>query len=111
MAQSIDRLEWERYCNTVSKALAESDAEVEVISPEIGAQVEAEWLPFIGISYDPNDDIFDIALEGVDHIIEHPRALSAAGGAASLSSLDITDGDGVHHLVRLRDALVLPPPH
>jgi hypothetical protein len=111
MAQSIDRAEWERYCDQVSKLLAESDAEVEVVSPEFGAQVEAEWLPFIGISYDPNDDIFDIALEGVDHIIEHPRELSIDGELGNLSALEITDREGVHHLLRLRDALTLPAGH
>jgi hypothetical protein len=111
MAQSIDRAEWERYCDRVSKALAANDAEVEVSSPELGAQMEADWLPFIGISYDPNDDIIDIALEGVDHIIEHPRELSADEELGSLAALEITDGDGVHHMVRLRDALALPAPH
>ena len=111
MAQAIDKAEWERYCENVSKALAASDAEVEVVSPEFGAQVEAEWLPFIGITYDPKDDIFDIALEGVDHIIEHPRALNVEAEPGSLSALDITDQEGMHHLVRLRDALALPAPH
>ena len=111
MAQAIDRAEWGRYCDRVSRALAATDAEVEVSSPEIGAQAETDWLPFIGISYDPNDDIIDIALEGVDHIIEHPRELSSDGELGSVSALEITDGDGVHHLVRLRDALTLPAPH
>jgi len=110
MAQAIDRAEWERYCERVSKALATGEAEVEVSSPELGAQMEADWLPFIGISYDPNDDIIDIALEGVDHIIEHPREISTEEELGTLSALQITDRDGVHHLVRLRDALALPAP-
>lgn len=111
MAQAIDRAEWEIYCERVSKALATSDAEVEVVSPELGAQVEAEWMPLIGITYDPKDDIFDIALEGVDHIIEHPRALNVETERGSLSALDITDQEGMHHFVRLRDALALPAPN
>ena len=111
MAQAIDRAQWERYCERVSKALEASEAEVEVSSPELGVQMEADWLPFIGISYDPNDDIIDIALEGVDHIIEHPRELSTEEELGTLSALQITDQDGVHHLVRLRDTLALPAPH
>ena len=111
MAQAIDRAEWAVYCERVSKALSASDAEVEVISSELGAQMETAWLPFIGITYDPKDDIFDIALEGVDHIIEHPRALNAETELGTLAALDITDQEGMHHLLRLRDALALPAPH
>ena len=111
MAQAIDKAEWEHYCERVSQAAAASEAEIEVDSPRLGAQVEAEWLPFIGISYDPEDDIIDIALEGVDHIIEHPRALNVEAELGNLSALDITDQDGAHHLVRLRDTLALPGPH
>ena len=111
MAQAINKTEWERYCARVSDALAASEAEVEISSPNLGAQAETDWLPFIGITYDPNDDIIDIALEGVDHIIEHPRALSIDGGVGSLAVLEITDQDGTHHLLQLRDALALPAPH
>jgi hypothetical protein len=111
MAQAIEKAEWERYCERVSLAIGASEAEVEVNSPELGAQAETEWLPLIGISYDPKDDIFDIALEGVDHIIEHPRALNVDSELGNLSALDITDQDGAHHLVRLRDTLALPAPH
>jgi hypothetical protein len=111
MAQAIEKADWERYCEAVSLAVGASDAEVEVNSPELGAQVEAEWLPLIGISYDPQDDIIDIALEGVDHIIQHPRALNVEVELGNLSVLDITDQDGAHHLLRLRDRLALPGPH
>ena len=111
MAQEIDKAEWEHYCERVSQVATASEAEIEVDSPQLGAQVEAEWLPFIGISYDPKDDIIDIALEGVDHIIEHPRALSAVAELGNLWALDITDQDGAHHLVRLRDMRALPGPH
>jgi hypothetical protein len=110
MAQAIERSDWERYCERISEALEASDAQIEVTSLKLGHQVEARWLPLIGISYDPNDDIFDIALEGVDHIIKHPQELRADGDAGGITALEIMDNDGMQHLVRLRDVLALPAP-
>jgi hypothetical protein len=110
MTQGIDKSEWARYCERLSKAWDASKAEIEVASLELGDQIEAEWLPFLGISYDEKDDVIDIALEGVDHIINHPRQLSADENRAGLTTLEIKDSDGVQHLVRLKDALALPAP-
>jgi len=110
MAQAIERSDWERYCERISEALGASDAEIEVASLKLGRQVETRWLPLIGITYDPNDDIIDVALEGVDHIIEHPQELSVDGDAGGITALEIKDNDGNQHLVRLKDALALPAP-
>ena len=111
MAQAIEKSKWAAYCELISKAVQGGQAEIEVASLDLGNQVEAEWLPLIGISYDPKDDIIDIALDGVDHIIHQPRELRADGEFAELSALEITDKDGIQHLVRLKGSLALPSPH
>jgi hypothetical protein len=38
---------------------------IKVASPKLDDQVEAEWLPFSGISYEPDDDAIVIVLEGM----------------------------------------------
>src|ERR1700716_2179183 len=38
----------------VSKVLPAKQAEIEVASLKLGDQVEAEWLPLLGLAYDPN---------------------------------------------------------
>ena len=38
-------------------------AEIEVASLDLGDQIEAEWLPLLGITYDDKDDVLEIALE------------------------------------------------
>jgi hypothetical protein len=110
-ARSIQKAEWAAFCAAVSQALEGSQAEIEVASLDLGDQIEKEWAPLIGISYDPKDDIIDIALEDdVDHIVNRPRELVADVDDASISALRITDADGRLHLVRLRDELMLPAP-
>jgi hypothetical protein len=108
MAQGIDKSEWANYCERLSELLATTDAEIEVAALELGDQVQTEWLPFYGISYDAEDDIIDVELEGVDHIINHPQALSTDENFAGLLSIQIKDADGIQHMVRLKDRLALP---
>jgi hypothetical protein len=110
-ARSIEKAEWASFCAAVSKALEGSQAEIEVASLDLGGQIEKEWAPLVGITYDPNDDIIDIALEDdVDHIVNRPKELLADIEDVNISALQITDADGVRHLVKLKDELMLPPP-
>ena len=110
--RSIEKADWAAFCAAVSKALEGSRAEIEVESLDLGNQVEKDWAPWIGITYDPKDDIIDIALEDdVDHIVNHPQELVADIDNVNISALQITDADGRRHLVRLRDGLFLPAPH
>ena len=76
----------------------------------MGDQTQAEWLPLLGISYDPRDDVVDIALDGLDHMIRQPREIYLDNGAVVLTSLEIVDADGVKQIVKLKDRLTLPAP-
>ena len=49
--------------------------EIEVTSLALGDQVEAEWLPLLGLVYDPKDDLVEVALDGIDHMIPSLRLL------------------------------------
>ena len=106
----LEKAEWRPFLDLVSKVLPAKQAEIEVASLKLGDQVEAEWLPLLGLAYDPNDDIVEVALDGLDHMIPRPRELYIDNGIGSLSSLEIIDADGVKQIVKLRDPLMLPPP-
>jgi hypothetical protein len=78
-----------------------------------GDQIEADWLPLIGIVYDHKDDIVEIGLEDsnrivIDHIIREPHEIYFAGEGRQFMGLDIVDLHGAHHIVKLRDPLLLP---
>ena len=111
MLRALDRSEWQLYCENISDALQESEAGIEVDSVEIGAQVAVRSLPLIGITYDRNDDIIDIAFEGFDHIIEHPRELCIDASPEAVSVLEIIDKTGAQHIVKLKEKLLLARPH
>jgi hypothetical protein len=108
--RKLQKQEWRPFLDVMTELLDAKDAEIEVASLRIGDQIEAEWLPLLGISYDPRDDVLDIALDGFDHIIRKPREIYLDNGAAELMSLEIVDADGVRQIVKLKDRLMLPPP-
>src|SRR5436305_11733912 len=85
-------------------------AEIEIASLAVGDQIEAEWLPLLGITYDPKDDLIEIALDGLDHLIPKPQRLFVDLGAEGLNSMQVIDADGLSQIVKLRDPLMLPPP-
>jgi Family of unknown function (DUF5335) len=108
--QKLDKAQWRVFCDRVSKALVGNRAEIEIASLALGSQVEAEWLPLLGIAYDPKDDIIEIALEGLDHMVHRPREMYVDLGPDGLTSLEVIDGDDVRRIVQFRDPLMLPPP-
>jgi hypothetical protein len=108
--RQLPKSEWKSYCDRISKGLEGKRAQVEVAGLPIGDQIAAKQVPIFGVTYDPKDDIIEVALEGLDHIIYKPHSLVADEGAAGLASLEIVDGEGRKHIIKLMDPLMLPPP-
>lgn len=108
--RKLDKKEWRSFLDGMSKVLEGEQAEIEVVSLALGDQIEAEWLPFLGITYDPKDDVVEIALEGVDHLIEHPRKIYVDDNVNGIVSLEVVDAEGARQIVKLREPLALPTP-
>jgi hypothetical protein len=106
----LEKSAWHPYFDNVSKLLDGKRAEIEVGSLKIGDQIQAEWLPLLGIVYDPKNDIIEIALEGLDHMIHKPREVYVDQEAVVLTSMEVIDSDDVRQIIKLRDPLMLPPP-
>src|SRR4051794_34819492 len=78
--QELPRETWRPYFDQLSKVLGTVEATVEVIGPDIGAQIEAERLVLTGITYDDRDDVLVIGLdapgepeEDLERMVDHPR--------------------------------------
>lgn len=110
-ATEIDRSNWAPFLDTVTNSLIGKQAEIEVVSLDLGDQIEAEWTPLIGITYDRKDDLIEIALDELDHLVRSPRQLFvdyAVGGI--VAAIEIIDGDGNRQIVKFKDPLALPAP-
>ena len=108
--RKLDRTQWSVFCSSISDVVAGKRAEIEVASLELGAQIEARWLPVIGVAYDERSDVVEILLDGIDHIVPHPREMYVDYGPSGIESLGIVDGDQAWQIILLRDPLLLPAP-
>ena len=108
--RALPKPEWQFYCDRISKALIGKRARIEVTGLKLGDQIAAKSLPLLGITYDPKDDLLEVALEGLDHLINKPRAISVDDGPEGLASMEIVDSDQMRQIVKLTEPLLLPVP-
>lgn len=109
-ARKLEKQQWHAYFDRASKSITGKRAEIEVASLAIGDQIEAEWLPLLGIVYDPKDDAVEVLLEGLGHLIRRPREVHVDESLGGLAGVIVVDADDVRHIVRLRDPLMLLAP-
>lgn len=109
-ARKLEKQQWRAFFDRVSRSIEGKRAEIEVASLAIGDQIEAEWLPLLGIVYDPKDDAVEVLLEGLGHLIRRPREVQVDESLDGLARVIVVDADDVRHIVRLRDPLTLPAP-
>jgi hypothetical protein len=105
----LDKAAWQKYFDQMSKTqLVGKQVEIEVTSLKLGDQIEQEWIPLLGISYDPKDDLIEILVEGLDHFIRRPRDVWVDHGPSGLASMEVINGDDERQIIRLREPLMLP---
>lgn len=104
----LDKEAWQAYFDRIAKLVVGKQTEIEVASLKLGDQIEAEWVSLLGITYDPKNDLVEVLLEGLDHIIRHPRDIYIDQGPAGLASMEVIDADDVRQIIRLRDPTMLP---
>jgi hypothetical protein len=106
---TVDKSKWQAATDLLSRQIHGQPARLEVASLKLGDQVEAEWTPLLGVTYDPKDDLFEIRLEGLDHLVTHPRQFAIRERAGLADSLMVVDGEGIEHILQLRQPIALPP--
>jgi hypothetical protein len=102
----LPRAEWNDYFDAFSKTKADAGridyAEIRVFSPEDGAQPETRWLPLQGLTYDPKDDVLDIAVTGLDHLVGQPKAIWVDEAGGRLDRFEVVRRDGTREVIEIR---------
>ncbi|MDT7855270.1 DUF5335 family protein [Rubrivirga sp. S365] len=103
--RSLDRTDWNDYFDTFSKDRIEGGdvgkAHVRVLSEENGDQVLADWLPLHGLTYDSKDDLFEVAMEGMDHLVNNPTEIHVKDDG-DLLSFEVVRKDGDREIIELK---------
>lgn len=107
-ARTIPQAEWRPFFDGMANALVGKRVEVEAASLDLGDQIVAEWVPLLGITYDGEDDLLDVALSGLNHLIRRPREIYVQEGPKGVETVAVASADGVKQILHLRDPLMLP---
>jgi hypothetical protein len=106
----LERSEWSGFCIRASRGFLGKHVEILVISAQIGFQSEARRLPLLGIAYDPKNDVLQLLLGELDHLIRAPCELYVDEEPLGTVNLQIIDAEDVRQIVTLRDPLMLAGP-
>jgi hypothetical protein len=107
-SRRLEKDQWQTYCERVSRGLTGKRIDIEVAALDVGDQIQAEHVPVLGIAYDPKNDLVEVALEGLDHLIRHPREISIEEGTRGLISMEVVDADQTRQILKFEDPLMLP---
>lgn len=107
--------EWGEYFDSIASSIEGRLVTMEVMSGELGDQVDVERLPLETIGYDHKDCVLEVAVGGrgpqypvlLRHFISNPQTISVEeteqSGKATPSAILVTDASGVRTLIRLFD--------
>ena len=76
--------------------------DVEVLSPDLGDQYVAEGAHLIGITYEPNDNVLEFALDSGDHRVEEPKEVWAIQESDGfVSTIEVVRKDSTKEIVKV----------
>jgi hypothetical protein len=102
----IERSRWGEYLAELSRHADGYDTAIEILSPELGDQVEVRRAPLLELSFDSRDGIAVAIgdpsrhLELLRHAVARPTRLEATDEPGVPSALLIEDDEGTKTLVR-----------
>jgi len=106
----LEKRTWGDFCKKVTRDAVGKRVEMEIASREFGVHREARSLPLLGVVYDRKNDILEILLDGVDHLIIRPQEIYIGYGLQGVESFGIVDADSAWQIVVMHDPLMLPAP-
>jgi hypothetical protein len=110
MTYEINREDWNRFFDSLSKRRYEWRTEVEVLSPTLGDQTLNAALPFNGITVEGSGEntMLDISVGDVtgqhqSHTIRNPVRVEFLASETRGDVIDIEEADGTKTLIRFNE--------
>lgn len=111
------RQEWPGFLDLISREEEGQPVTVEIVTAELGSQMQAAQVPLSYINYDDKDDVVVVALQGRDgdpgleHLVQNPwKIIFDPPTPDAVRTIDIEGGDGAHTLVTLHNREVPETP-
>jgi Family of unknown function (DUF5335) len=104
----LERDDWGGFCMLATQGYFGRQVSIEVVSLEIGAQPEVQRSPLVGMSYDSKNDVLQVLLGEVSHLVHSPRELYVDEGSVGAAWVEVVDADGIRQILTLREPAMLP---
>jgi hypothetical protein len=102
----------EDYFDRFTKHFLRTDnvaADTDVLSPELGDQVETEGAHLIGATYDPKANAFELTFESGQHRVYHPSEIwTVEETDGFVRAIEIVQDEGERDVVRVRRLSLRP---
>jgi uncharacterized protein DUF5335 len=107
--RELERATWPTYFDSMTASIEGTLVTVELMGEQLGDQTDVERLPVQAISYDPRDDVLEVAVGGrgtrypvvLRHFISNPTTISVEEREGRPNAILVTDPGGVRTLIRL----------
>lgn len=104
--RTLPRAQWNDYFDAFSGTKSNTGridyAEIRILSPEDGVQPQTSWLPLQGLTYDPKDDLLEVIVTGLDHLIGHPETIYLDEEEGHLDRFEVVRRDGTKEIIEIR---------
>lgn len=106
--RKLERSEWRQYFDEVAKRLPSMRVGVSILGDDIGVQLETENGALLGMSYDSNDEVFEVATSNIAHRVPKPKEIYVREEGGRLSSVEVIAQDDTKQIIELRALPSLP---
>ena len=104
----IKAREWKKYFEKINAELRHKPVHVEGDSLASGGQLKSGWAEINRLSYDPEFDLCDISVSGLDLQFKRLQDIHLVCDISGISAIEIKGTDGVKHIVHFREPLRVP---
>jgi hypothetical protein len=116
MTKQIPREQWGAYFDRFTRQHLQrgvpEEANLELVSPTLGDQIEGEGATLLGLTWDPKSEAFEVLLEGVDRMHFHPSEIWVVEDRDGfLTAVELVDEDGEREILRLRRSSAMEIPY
>ena len=113
--QELAAERWQEYFDSISPNIDGMLVTIEVMSEQLGDQLDVQQLPLQAIGYDPKDDVLEVAVGAVcvipsllRHFISDPQTISVEESSSLRpTAILVTDASGVKTLIRLSEPVAV----
>jgi hypothetical protein len=108
--QELGAERWAEYFDSIASSVEGQLVTIEVMSEQLGDQVDVERLPLQAISYDHNDNVLEVTVGGrgprypvlLRHFISGPQTITIEeSGRLTPKAILVTDASDIRTLIRL----------